>query len=43
MIKHPGSEAKLLKEGNLFFVNMKIGYKLTISKSHSLLQFIRVL
>jgi len=42
MIKHPGFEIKLLKDENLF-VNMKIGYKLTISKSHSLLQFIRIL
>ena len=43
MIKYPGFETKLLKDENLFFVNMKIGYKLTVSKSYSLLQFICIL
>lgn len=43
MNEHLGFEIKFLKEENLLFVNMKSGYKLTISKSHSLLQFICIL
>lgn len=39
MIKHLGFGIKFLTQENILFVNMKTGYKLTISKNHSLLKF----